>query len=90
MRILAVPVKSLTEAKARLAPALAPMERAALTLAMLEDVLDATGQLAGWTTWVISPDEVVLEVAARRGATGPRRPAGWTAASGCAPSRTTR
>jgi 2-phospho-L-lactate guanylyltransferase len=69
VRILAVPVRSPVEAKARLAPALDPLERAALTLAMLEDVLDATDQLSGWTTWVVSPDEAVLEIAARRGAT---------------------
>ena len=68
MRIIAVPVRSLSEAKSRLAPALSPLERGALTLAMLEDVLDATLAIPGWETWVISPDEVVLEVAARRGA----------------------
>src|ERR1041385_4757746 len=67
MRIVAVPVKGLSEAKTRLAPALAPLERAALTLAMLEDVLDATSALLGWDTWVVSPDEAVLEIAARRG-----------------------
>src|SRR4051812_22824816 len=44
------------------------MERAALTLAMLEDVLDAALAVPGWETWVISPDEAVLEVAATRGA----------------------
>src|SRR3990170_6375280 len=44
------------------------MERGALTLAMLEDALDAALAVAGWETWVISPDETVLEVAARRGA----------------------
>jgi 2-phospho-L-lactate/phosphoenolpyruvate guanylyltransferase len=68
MRVLAVPVKSLSRAKSRLAPLLSPFERAALTLAMYEDVLDATLGLAGWETWVVSPDEAVLEVAARRGA----------------------
>ena len=68
MRIIAVPVKSLSEAKTRLVHALTPLERAALTLAMLEDVLDATLALSGWETWVVSPDEAVLEVAARRGA----------------------
>jgi 2-phospho-L-lactate guanylyltransferase len=61
-------VKSLSEAKSRLAPALTPLERGALTLAMLEDVLDATLALQGWQTWVVSPDEAVLEIAARRGA----------------------
>jgi 2-phospho-L-lactate guanylyltransferase len=49
---------------------LAPLERATLTLAMLEDVLDATLAIPGWETWVISPDEVVLEVAIGRGARG--------------------
>ncbi len=66
MRVIAVPVKSLDRAKSRLSEALGPIERAALTLAMLEDVLDACMDLPGWTTWVISPDQSVLEVAARR------------------------
>lgn len=44
------------------------MERGALTLAMLEDVLDASMQIPDWDTWVVSPDEAVLEVAVRRGA----------------------
>jgi len=68
MRAIALPVKSLNEAKSRLEPLLTPLERAALTLAMLEDVMDATLAVIGWETWVISPDEAVLEVAARRGA----------------------
>jgi 2-phospho-L-lactate/phosphoenolpyruvate guanylyltransferase len=67
VRIIALPVKSLAETKSRLEPILSPLERAALTLAMLEDVLDATLALAGWETWVISPDQVVLEVALQRG-----------------------
>jgi 2-phospho-L-lactate/phosphoenolpyruvate guanylyltransferase len=67
VRAIALPVKSLEEAKSRLDPLLSPFERAALTLAMLEDVLDATTQLPGWDTWVISPDEAVLEVAMGRG-----------------------
>jgi 2-phospho-L-lactate/phosphoenolpyruvate guanylyltransferase len=69
VRAIVLPVKALDEAKSRLAPVLAPLERAALTLAMLEDVIDATVVLPGWETWVISPDEAVLEVAARRGVT---------------------
>jgi 2-phospho-L-lactate/phosphoenolpyruvate guanylyltransferase len=68
MRIVAVPVKSLSRAKTRLSPALTGLERGALTLAMLEDVLDAALSVPGWDTWVISPDEVALEVAAGRGA----------------------
>jgi 2-phospho-L-lactate guanylyltransferase len=66
VKVLAIPVKSLSEAKSRLSPALSPLERGALTLAMLEDVLDAALELAGWELWVVSPDEAVLEVAARR------------------------
>lgn len=64
---MAVPVKSLSRAKRRLAPALTALERGALTLAMLEDVLDAAQAVPGWETWVVSPDEVALEIAARRG-----------------------
>jgi 2-phospho-L-lactate guanylyltransferase len=66
MRVVAVPVKSLERAKGRLSEVLRPLERAALTLAMLEDVLDACMAVPGWQTWVISPDEAVLEVSARR------------------------
>ena len=64
--MIAVPVKGLSRAKTRLSPVLSPLERAALTLAMLEDVLDAALLVPGWETWVISPDEAVLEIAARR------------------------
>jgi 2-phospho-L-lactate guanylyltransferase len=66
VKVLAIPVKSLSEAKSRLSPALSPLERGALTLAMLEDVLDAALELPSWELWVVSPDEAVLEVAARR------------------------
>jgi 2-phospho-L-lactate/phosphoenolpyruvate guanylyltransferase len=68
MRVVAVPVKSLSRAKTRLSPALTGLERGALTLAMLEDVLDAALSMPGWETWVVSPDEVALEIAAGRGA----------------------
>jgi 2-phospho-L-lactate guanylyltransferase len=68
MRVVAIPVKALSKAKSRLAPELGPLERGALTLAMFEDVLDATLSIAAWDTWVVSPDEAVLEIAARRGA----------------------
>ncbi|GBC86365.1 2-phospho-L-lactate guanylyltransferase [bacterium HR12] len=66
MRVIAVPVKALERSKSRLAPHLSPLERGALTLAMLEDVLDVAQAMPGWETWVVSPDEAVLEVAARR------------------------
>jgi 2-phospho-L-lactate guanylyltransferase len=68
VRAIVLPVKSLDESKGRLTPVLSPLERAALTLAMLEDVMDATLAMPGWETWVVSPDETVLEIAARRGA----------------------
>jgi 2-phospho-L-lactate guanylyltransferase len=68
MRVIAVPMKSLSRAKTRLSPMMSSLERGAFALAMLEDVLDATLALGGWDTWVISPDEVALEIAARRGA----------------------
>jgi 2-phospho-L-lactate/phosphoenolpyruvate guanylyltransferase len=68
VRVIALPVKSLAEAKGRLHPVLTPLERGALTLAMLEDVLDVTLGVGGWQTWVVSPDEAVLEIAMQRGA----------------------
>lgn len=68
MRAIVLPVKSLSETKSRLAPVLSPLERGALTLAMLEDVMDATQAVIGWETWVVSPDEAVLEIALRRSA----------------------
>jgi 2-phospho-L-lactate/phosphoenolpyruvate guanylyltransferase len=67
VRVIVLPVKTLAEAKTRLEPVLDPLERGALTLAMLEDVMDATLALSGWETWVISPDEVVIEIALQRG-----------------------
>ena len=68
MRVLAVPVKAVERAKSRLAPVLTMAERAALTLIMLEDVLDACLAQETWEVWVVSRDEAVLESAARRGA----------------------
>ena len=68
VRVIALPVKSLDDAKTRLGPVLEPLERAALTLAMLEDVMDTTQALPGWETWVITPDEGVLELVMQRGA----------------------
>ena len=68
VRVIALPVKSLSETKSRLSPMLSTLERGALTLAMLEDVMDATQAVTGWETWVVSPDEAVLDVAITRGA----------------------
>jgi 2-phospho-L-lactate guanylyltransferase len=68
LRAIVLPVKFLSETKSRLAPVLSALERGALTLAMLEDVMDVTQELSGWETWVISPDETVLEIALGRSA----------------------
>jgi 2-phospho-L-lactate guanylyltransferase len=68
MQVVAVPVKALPRSKGRLAPLLTPSERAALTLALLDDVLAACTGQAGWETWVVSPDPDVLEAAAVCGA----------------------
>lgn len=70
MRAIAVPVKSLGHGKSRLSSLLTPLERGALTLAMFEDVLDATRAIEGWETWVVSADETVLEIAIARRADG--------------------
>ena len=70
MRAIALPVKSLSHAKSRLAPLLSPLERGALALAMFEDALDAALAVDGWETWVVSSDESVLEIALGRGAMG--------------------
>jgi 2-phospho-L-lactate/phosphoenolpyruvate guanylyltransferase len=70
VRAIALPVKSLADAKSRLSSLLSPLERAALALAMYEDVLDATLAVDGWETWVVSPDESVLEIALGRNARG--------------------
>ena len=68
MRVLAIPVKSLEHAKTRLASILSPAERAALSLVMLEDVLDACLAQKSWEVWVVSRDEAALEIGVRRSA----------------------
>jgi 2-phospho-L-lactate guanylyltransferase len=68
VRVIAVPVKSFDRAKTRLSELLSPMERAVLTLAMFEDVMDAVAGATTWTPWVVSKEEAILEVAATRGA----------------------
>lgn len=68
MNVIAVPVKSLEASKSRLSSVLSPVERAVLTLALFQDVLDACVQQTGWEAWVVSPSEAVLETAARGGA----------------------
>ncbi len=60
-----VPVKSLSEAKRRLANHLDPEERKALVLAMLDDVLTSLGKSRSFPeTYIVSPD-LSLERTAR-------------------------
>jgi len=64
-----VPVKTLADAKRRLAPALAPSERRRLVLTMLEDVLALLGEIPSITrVLVVTPDPEVAATAANHGA----------------------
>lgn len=64
-----VPIKSLANAKRRLAPALAPSARRQLVLTMLEDVLAAAGAVTEINpVLVVTPDAMVAELARRKGA----------------------
>jgi 2-phospho-L-lactate guanylyltransferase len=65
---VAVPVKDLTNAKQRLVPALAPLERRRLARAMLEDVLEALGGAVPGAVHVVSADSEVMELARHHGA----------------------
>src|SRR5947207_2283235 len=76
MQVLAVPVKSLDRAKGRLSPVLGPDERARLTVAMLEDVLDAATAQTGWEVWVLCEDQPIFEAATSRGLRAVRDTAG--------------
>jgi 2-phospho-L-lactate guanylyltransferase len=69
-RVLAVPVKPLLRSKTRLASALSPIERGTVTLAMLEDVLEACLAQPGWETWVVTGSPEAVELARHRGARG--------------------
>src|SRR6185503_12324715 len=57
VQIIAVPVKELEASKSRLSSVLSQAERAVLSLAMFEDVLDACQAQTGWDVWVISRAE---------------------------------
>ena len=64
-----IPVKELTGAKQRLANVLSPDARAALALAMLDDVFDTLDQVAGLTgAFVVTADPTVAALAQKRGA----------------------
>jgi 2-phospho-L-lactate guanylyltransferase len=65
-----VPVKALSEAKSRLAPALSPTQRRSLVLAMFEDVLDALAATPGIdAVLVVTADSDVGDLARRKGVT---------------------
>ena len=63
-----VPVKSLGEAKSRLAAVLTPPQRASLVLAMLEDVLIAARAAHDGPLLLVTPDEEYAPAAERAGA----------------------
>lgn len=66
MRICIVPMKSLAEAKERLAPILGPQERRRLSLAMLADVLAAARGFD--RVWVLQSDDDAAAEARKAGA----------------------
>jgi 2-phospho-L-lactate guanylyltransferase len=68
MRVVAVPVKAPARSKTRLSGVLSESERAALTVALMHDVLDACLSQRGWEVWVVASDPPVLGEAAARGA----------------------
>jgi 2-phospho-L-lactate/phosphoenolpyruvate guanylyltransferase len=68
MRYALVPVKDLTQAKARLSPLLSPAERCALAAAMLDDVLTALRQASAVERIaLVTTDPQALELASRWG-----------------------
>jgi len=72
-----IPLKSLAEAKGRLAPELGPIERRLLAIAMLEDVLDAVRATEGLgRPVVVSPDREVWRRADALGCAVVEEPAG--------------
>jgi 2-phospho-L-lactate guanylyltransferase len=65
-----IPVGSLERAKSRLGVSLDAEERRDLVLSLFEATLAATAATAAiWRTFVVSPDEEILELADSRGAT---------------------
>ncbi len=68
MKVVAVPVKDLVNAKQRLVGALSPAERMALARAMLHDVLRALVAAPVDGRWVITRDPEVAAIARESGA----------------------
>ncbi len=63
MKVIAVPVKDLVNAKQRLVRALSPSERMALARAMLHDVLRALAAAPVDARWIITRDPEVTAIA---------------------------
>jgi 2-phospho-L-lactate guanylyltransferase len=89
IKILAIPVKDLVNAKQRLVPLLAADERRALAAAMLEDVLAALASAHLDAVWVITRDDAVTAIARRHHVTVVTEPEnrGHTAAVAAAQAR---
>ncbi|MFP6655080.1 MAG: 2-phospho-L-lactate guanylyltransferase [Myxococcota bacterium] len=69
MTIALIPVKRLEESKSRLLPQLPDARRQALTLAMLEDLIEALSKTAGINRIVVTtPDPLVAKTASQAGA----------------------
>src|SRR5262245_46231836 len=68
MKVAAVPVKNLANAKQRLVTVLTPAERMALARAMLQDVLTALAGAGFDALWVVTGDAEVSAIGRRFGA----------------------
>ncbi len=68
MKVAAVPVKDLVNAKQRLVAVLTPVERMELARAMLRDVLDALAGAGFDALWVVTRDAEVGAIGRRVGA----------------------
>ena len=68
MTEIVIPIKNLGDAKRRLSDLLNPSQRAALVMAMLEDVLGRVTELDHGRVWVVSCDDHALDMARLFGA----------------------
>ena len=68
MTEIVIPIKDLSSVKQRLSDVLSASQRAALVMAMLEDVLGRVTELDHGRVWVISSDEHALDMARLFGA----------------------
>ena len=91
MRVVALPVKNLVDAKQRLVSALSPAQRQTLAAAMLEDVLAALAATRVDQVWMVTRDPDAEALASRYGAIVVREDSnrGHTAAVATAQARAT-